>query len=159
MAFGLTNAPATQQRLVDLLFGSFVLKVFAYLDNIIIISNTFGEHVSLLLRVINKLKEANLTINFEKSQFFPSRLKYLGYVIDAQGLRTDPEKVKAILEYPTPSSKKDVKRFLGTATWYRRFVPNFSTIAGPLNKLTSNRKGAPKFYWSPEADIAFKKLK
>lgn len=159
MAFGLTNAPATQQRLVDLLFASFELKVFAYLDDIIIISNTFDEHVCLLSRVLEKLKEANLTINFEKSQFFRSRLKYLGYVIDDQGLRTDPDKVKAILEYPTPSSKKDVKRFLGTATWYRRFVHNFSTIAAPLNKLTSTRKGAPKFFWSSEADKSFITLK
>lgn len=158
-AFGLTNAPATQQRLVDLLFREFDLKVFAYLDDIIIVSNDFNSHVSILLRVLSKLKQANLTINLEKSQFFRSQLKYLGYVVDSSGLRTDPEKVQAILNYPTPSSRKDVKRFLGTATWYRRFVPNFSTVAGPLNRLTSNKKGGPPFVWSAEADASFKKLK
>lgn len=158
-AFGLTNAPATQQRLVDLLFGDFDLKAFAYLDDIIVISSSFEEHVSLLLRVLDKLRSANLTVNFEKCKFFRSQLKYLGYVVDAKGLRTDPEKVEAILNYPTPSCRKDLKRFLGTATWYRRFVPNFSTIAGPLNKLTSNKKNAPKFQWTPEADLAFNKLK
>lgn len=158
-AFGLTNAPATQQRLVDQLFREFDLKVFAYLDDIIIVSNDFNSHVSLLLRVLNKLKQANLTINLEKCQFFRSQLKYLGYVVDSSGLRTDPEKVQAILNYPTPSCRKDVKRFLGTATWYRRFVPSFSTIAGPLNKLTSSKKGGPPFVWSAEADAAFKKLK
>lgn len=160
MAFGLTNAPATQQRLVDRLFGpEFDLKVFCYLDDIVCVSDNFESHVSLLLRVLAKLKEANLTINFEKTQFFRDSLKYLGYVVDTQGLRTDPDKVEAIIKYPVPTSKKDVKRFLGTASWYRRFVPNFSTLAGPLNKLTSTKKGAEPFSWSPEADEAFNKLK
>lgn len=157
-AFGLTNAPATQQRLVDMLFSEFDLKVFAYLDDIIIVSNDFNSHVSILLRVLDKLKQANLTINLEKCKFFRSELKYLGYIVDSGGLRTDPEKVQAILNYPTPSCRKDIKRFLGTATWYRRFVPNFSTIAAPLNKLTSCKKGGPPFAWSPEADLAFRKL-
>ncbi|CAG9134600.1 unnamed protein product [Plutella xylostella] len=158
-AFGLTNAPATQQRLVDMLFGDFDLKTFAYLDDIIVVSSSFEEHVSLLLRVLEKLKHANLTINLEKCKFFRSQLKYLGYVVDEHGLRTDPSKVEAILNYPTPTSRKDLKRFLGTATWYRRFVPNFSTVAGPLNKLTSNKKNAPPFKWTPEADASFNKLK
>lgn len=159
-AFGLTNAPATQQRLVDKLFGSNLdLKAFCYLDDIVTISSSFEEHVSLLLCVLQKLKQANLTINIDKCQFFRSQLKYLGYVVDGQGLRTDPEKVEAILNYPTPSSRKDLKRFLGTATWYRRFVPNFSTIAGPLNKLTTNKKNSPPFSWTSEADAAFNKLK
>lgn len=159
-AFGLTNAPATQQRLVDLLFGpEFECKVFAYLDDIIIISQTFEEHVSLLRRVHEKLRMANLTINLDKSQFFRSKLRYLGYVVDAQGLRTDPEKVQAILDYPTPTIKKEVKRFLGTASWYRRFIPNFSTVAGPLNKLTSTRKNSPPFQWTDEAEKSFLELK
>lgn len=160
MAFGLTNAPATQQRLVDQLFGpEFDLRVFCYLDDIICVSDSFESHVSLLLRVLEKLQQANLTINFEKTQFFRESLKYLGYVVDSQGLRTDPEKVEAISNYPTPTNKKEVKRFLGTASWYRRFVPNFSAIAGPLNKLTSNKKGAPSFSWTDEASSSFNKLK
>lgn len=158
-AFGLTNAPATQQRLVDSLFGDLDHRAFAYLDDIIVISSTFEEHVALLLRVLNKLKHANLTVNFEKCNFFRSQLKYLGYVVDARGLRTDPEKVEAIINFPTPTNQKELKRFLGTATWYRRFVPNFSTVAGPLNKLTSNSKKAPPFKWTPEADAAFNALK
>lgn len=158
-AFGLTNAPATQQRLVDMLFGDFELKVFAYLDDVIVISTTFEEHVTLLERIFKKLNEANLTINLEKCKFFRSQLKYLGFVIDSKGLRTDPEKVEAILNYPTPTNRKEVKRFLGTASWYRRFISNFSTIAGPLNKLTSTKNNSPKFIWTPEADKAFLELK
>lgn len=159
-AFGLTNAPATQQRLVDMLFGpEFELKVFAYLDDIIIISQRFDDHVSLLLRVLNKLKTANLSINLEKSKFFRSKLNYLGYVVDSQGLRTDPEKVSAIVGYPTPTNKKELKRFLGTASWYRRFIPNFSTIAGPLNSLTTSKKSASSFLWTLEAEKSFSDLK
>lgn len=159
-AFGLTNAPATQQRLVDLLFGpEFECKVFAYLDDVIIISQSFEEHVTLLERVFEKLSAANLTINLEKSSFFRNKLRYLGYVVDSQGLRTDPEKVQAILDYPTPSNKKEVKRFLGTASWYRRFIPQFSTVAGPLNKLTSTKKNTPPFSWTPEAEKSFLELK
>lgn len=159
-AFGLTNAPATQQRLVDALFGpEFELKVFAYLDDIVIVSNSFHEHVSLLNKVLDKLKTANLTINLEKSNFFRNKLCYLGYVVDSNGLRTDPAKVESILNYPTPTTKKELKRFLGTASWYRRFINNFSTIAGPLNKLTSTKKNSPPFTWSSEADAAFRELK
>lgn len=158
-ALGLTNAPATQQRLVDALLDDIDHRIFAYLDDIIIVSSSFEEHVSLLLRVLEKLRKANLSVNLEKCEFFKSQLKYLGYVVDANGLRTDPDKVEAILNYTTPTSRKDLKRFLGTATWYRRFVPNFSTVAGPLNRLTSNKKNAPPFKWTEEADVAFKSLK
>lgn len=159
-AFGLTNAPATQQRLVDSLFiPDFELKVFCYLDDVIVISESFDEHVSLLLRVFEKLKKANLTINYDKCQFFRNTLKYLGYVVDSSGLRTDPDKVKAISDYPVPTTRKEIKRFLGTASWYRRFIPNFSSIAGPLNKLTSTKKNGPPFEWTDEADKAFIELK
>lgn len=158
--FGLTNAPATQQRLVDKLFGpEFDFKVFAYLDDIVIVSCSFEEHVLNLERVLDTLRSANLTINLEKCQFFRNQLNYLGYVIDSKGLRTDPAKVQAIVAYPTPSTRKELKRFLGTASWYRRFIPNFSTVAGPLNKLTSTKKNSPPFQWTSEADTAFIKLK
>lgn len=161
MPFGLTNAPATQQRLVDNLFGGpeFENSVFAFLDDIIIISADFQGHISLLEKVYEKLKLAKLTINLEKSIFLRKELKYLGYVVNSNGLQVDPSKVEAILNFPTPTTKKEVKRFLGTASWYRRFVPNFSSIAGPLNKLTSTGKKSTPFAWTKEADEGFNKLK
>lgn len=161
MPFGLTNAPATQQRLVDVLFygPEFEHLVFVYIDDIIIISPTFEKHISLLKRVLDKLRLANLTINFEKSQFFRKELKYLGYIVDSKGLHADPSKIEAILNYKTPSNRKEVRRFLGTASWYRRFIPNFSSLAAPLNKLTSQGKNASPFSWTPEAENSFKKLK
>jgi hypothetical protein len=160
MCFGLKGAPATQQRLMDRLFGpEFSDKVFVYLDDIVVATSTFQEHLSLLKRVFERLKSANLTINLEKSHFFRKELKYLGFVVDERGLRTDPAKVQAIVDYPTPTNRKEVKMFLGTASYYRRFIRNFSTIAAPLNSLTSTRKSAPPFAWSVEADRAFNELK
>lgn len=83
----------------------------------------------------------------------------MGYIVNSKGLHVDPGKVEAILNFPTPTNKKEVQRFLGTASWYRRFVPSFSSIAGPLNQLTSASKKAPPFVWSKEAEEAFNKLK
>lgn len=161
MPFGLTNAPATQQRLVDALFygPEFEHRVFVFIDDVIIVSNSFEQHMSLLNLVLQKLKMANLTINSKKSQFFRRQLKYLGYIVDSNGLQPDPEKVQSILNYPAPTNRKEVRRFLGTASWYRRFIPNFSSLASPLNKLTSQKKDSPAFVWSPEAEDAFQKLK
>lgn len=160
MCFGLTGAPATQQRLMDKLFGpEFNGRLFVYLDDIIVVSKTFDDHISLLNRVLDRLKSANLTINYGKSKFFRSELKYLGYVVDERGLRTDPSKIQSIVDYPTPCNRKEVKMFLGTASYYRRFIQNFSDIAAPLNALTSTRKNAPPFVWSDDADKSFQKLK
>lgn len=161
MPFGLTNAPATQQRLVDMLFygPEFEHKVFVYIDDIIIVAPTFEQHISLLYRVLERLKMANLTVSYSKCQFFRTQLKYLGYVVDSHGLQPDPEKVQAIINYPTPKNRKEVRRFIGTASWYRRFIPNFSSIAAPLNKLTSQAKNSPPFHWSSDADKAFHTLK
>lgn len=160
MCFGLTSAPATQQRLMDLLFGpEFGGRIFIYLDDIIVVSSTLEEHLRLLRTVVDRLSYANLTINLKKCHFFRRQLKYLGYVVDEFGLRTDPGKINSIVNFPIPTSRKEVKRFLGTASYYRRFIKNFSNIAGPLNKLTSSRKGAPPFLWSPAANEAFSELK
>ncbi|CAK1580742.1 unnamed protein product [Parnassius mnemosyne] len=160
MPFGLSNSPATLQRLMDMLFTpEFENKVFCYLDDIVIISETFDEHISLLMKVHEKLSYANLTINFEKSQLFRKELKYLGFLVDEYGLRADPDKIKAILEYPVPTCRKEVRRFIGTCSWFRRFIPNFSTIASPLNQLTCSGKNAPKFLWNSQAAAAFQKLK
>lgn len=161
MPFGLTNSPATQQRLVDTLFQGpeFENSVFVYIDDIIITSSKYENHISLLLKVHKKLSLANLSINFDKSVFFRSELKYLGYVVDSKGLHVDPTKIDSIVNYPTPTNKKEIKRFLGIASWYRKFVPQFSTISGPLNKLTSTSKKRNPFVWSAEADECFTKLK
>lgn len=157
MSFGLVGASATMQRLMDKLFGpEFDNKVFVFQDDIICISSEFDTHVKLLEKVCQRLAEANLTINMSKSQFCRKELKYLGYMVDKQGLRTDPSKVEVILNYPTPTSPKEVKRFVGMAGWYRRFIQDFSKISRPLSKLTCKNIN---FEWTEEAEEAFNKLK
>lgn len=158
MPFGLVNASQTQQRLMDILFHSDEDKVWAYLDDIVICSSTWEEHVTLIEKVMNILHSAKLTINVDKCQFARASLKYLGYVIDKKGLRTDPEKVAAIINFPRPRNYTELKRFIGLASWYRRFVENFSIVAAPLHDLTKGKKNK-RLVWTSEAESAFVKLK
>lgn len=158
MPFGLVNASQTQQRLMDILFQAHNDKVWAYLDDIIISTSTFEEHLEVLRLVMAILKEANLSINVEKCKFARASLKFLGYIVDREGLRTDPEKVTAILNFPRPKSFTELKRFIGLASWYRRFVQNFAVIAAPLHNLTKGNKKT-KFVWSLAAEQAFLNLK
>lgn len=159
LPFGLHNSPQTLQRLMDKIFGPKFDKVFVYLDDIIIVSSTFEEHISLLKEVYERLKKAGLNVNFEKCEFCRNSLKYLGFVVDAQGLRTDPSKVEAIVNFPTPRTSTEIKRFLGMSGWYRRFIPNFSTLAAPILKLLKGKSKRQKVIWGQEADDAFKNLK
>jgi transposase InsO family protein len=157
MPFGLHSAPATFQRLLDMVIGpEFEPHAFAYLDDIVLVSKTFKEHLELLRKVFGRLREAGLILNPEKCHFCKTELKYLGHVINRNGIQTDPEKVKAIEEFPTPKNVRGVRSFLGLASWYRRFVPGFATLTAPLTKLL--RKDT-KFIWSETTEKAFKILK
>lgn len=160
MPFGLKNAPSELQRLVDALFGpEFDENVFCYLDDLIIISEDFESHLKILNKIYERLRDAGLTVNLKKCEFCKDELKYLGYIVDAKGLRTDPVKLECIRTYPTPKNSKQIKAFIGLCGYYRRFIKDFSTIAAPLTKLTGSRMGISNFSWSPEAEDAFKKLK
>lgn len=153
MPFGLHNAPATWQRFIDSVLGpELEPHVFVYLDDIVIVSSTFENHLKILEEVLQRLKKAKLTLNKEKCKFCRSELRYLGYVVDKKGLRVDPEKVEAILKIPVPKNSKEVRQFVGTASWYRRFIANFATRMHPLTSLL--RKGK-RFEWTDAAQIAF----
>jgi len=110
----------------------------------------------LLRTVFARLKDAGLTLNREKCVFCKPSLVYLGYIVDSQGLRVDPAKVSAIVSIATPSNVQEVRRLVGTASWYRRFVPGFATILAPLTALL---KKNVKFEWTPEAQASFDFLK
>lgn len=160
MPFGLVNSTARMMRLMDKVFGpEYANNIFYYVDDIILISETFEEHMTLLQTACEKLKQAGLTINLDKSVFCRSSLKFLGYVVDRRGLRTDGDKVKAIVEFPPPSTQKELRRFLGMVSWYRRFINNYSTICAPLNKLTKKIPKGSSFQFTPEAEKAFKTVK
>ncbi|XP_070145086.1 uncharacterized protein [Drosophila kikkawai] len=157
MPFGLHTAPATFQRALDSVIGPEMEPfAFAYLDDIVVIGRTKREHLEKLHEVLARLRKANLRINPEKCHFFQDKLKYLGHVVSARGIHTDPDKIAAIKDLPEPTTTKQVHSFLGVASWYRRFVPRFTEIAKPLFELI--KKNA-KFEWTEEHGRATEELK
>ena len=144
MPFGLTNAPATFQRLMESCLGELHLNChIIYLDDIIVFSRTPEEHIHRLKAVFEKLKAAGLKLKPSKCDFFKKEIKYLGHVVSEQGVSTDPDKIKAVTEWPQPTTVTEVRSFFGFVSYYRRFIPNFSKVAKPLNKLLQNLEGTP----------------
>ena len=136
MNFGLCNAPATFQRLMDKILRPFINKfVVVYLDDITIYSKIFEEHCNHLQAVFNKLQEANLKLNIEKCFFFLNELKFLGHIIGKDGIKPDDEKIEKVKNFPIPTNIRQIRGFLGLASYYRKFIKEFSRIAKPLNLL------------------------
>lgn len=157
MPFGLCNAPQTMCRLMDdLIPPDLKDRVFGYLDDLIIVSENFVDHLSVLVRISQQFRKANITLNIAKSKFCVKKVKYLGYIIGEGGIITDPEKVSAIREWPVPKNIKQVRGFLGLAGWYRRFIKNFSSLVFPISETLSTKK---KFVWTTEAQAAFENIK
>lgn len=157
MPFGLCNSGATLCRLVDSVVGcDLEPNVFVYLDDIIIATDTIEKHFEILKTLANRLTNAGLTISPDKSRFCMKSLNYLGYIITDGGIEPDPEKTAAVHNYAQPQNIKDVRRLIGLAGWYRRFIPNFSLITAPLSEMT--KKGR-KFEWTIEAENALQTIK
>lgn len=158
MAFGLCNSGATLCRLVDKVIGCDLEPfVFVYLDDIIIATNDFETHFEILHKLTERISAAGLTISVSKSRFCMRSLKYLGYIVNEEGISPDPEKISAIEGYPVPKSVKDVRRLIGLTGWYRRFIPNFATITAPITGLI--KKNCTKIEWNPEAQEALGRIK
>lgn len=130
--------------------------VFTYLDDVIIATETFEEHLKCLEKVITKLHAAGLTINREKSSFGCKEVKYLGYVLSKEGLNVDSDKIKPIVDYPAPTNLKQLRRFLGMIGWYSRFIEGFATIKVPLTNLLHKDC---KWHWGTEQQESFQELK
>ena len=157
MPFGLTNAPATFQRLINSVFeGEINDFVLVYLDDILIFSETLEDHWRHLDIALRRLRDAKLYGRLHKCDFIKKEVEYLGFKISKDGISTDPEKVRAVVEWPTPASVRDVRSFLGLASYYRRFIRNFSLIAKPLTDLTKNNM---KWQWEDEQERAFIQIK
>ena len=157
MPFGLCNAPATFQRLMDLVLNEYRFQFcLVYLDDIIIYSHNFEDHMKHLECVFQQLNKAGLTLNVVKCSFAKGHLKFLGHLITKDGILPLKEKVQAIERCPIPQNVSETRSFLGLANYYRRFVPMFSNIAAPLNKLLSSDK---RFEWTADCESAFQTLK
>ena len=157
MPFGLCNAPATFQRLMDaVLAGLQWSSCLVYLDDLVIPGKTFLEHLAHLRNVFQRLREAGLKLKPSKCNFCLKKVEFLGHVVSAEGVRTDPGKTEKVATWPVPMSKRDVQQFLGLANYYRRFVKDFTTVAKPLHHLTEK---TAKFEWTEKAQNAFEELR
>ncbi|XP_040203506.1 uncharacterized protein LOC120935519 [Rana temporaria] len=158
MPFGMKNAPATFQRVMNDLLEGLEPFAVAYLDDIAVFSPTWEEHLMHLSQVLDRLTDANLTVKPSKCQIGMNDVHYLGHQVGGGTLKPQTGKVEAILAWPIPQTKKQVMSFLGTAGYYRKFVGNYSSLAKPLTDLT--KKKLPKVVsWTPECEQAFQALK
>ena len=157
MPFGLTNAPSTFLRLMNHVLRDCIGKyVVVYFDDILVFSQSLDDHLRHLREVFLVLRNNSLFANSAKCTFCVDSIVFLGFVVNKMGLHVDPEKIKAIQELPTPQNVGDVRSFHGLTSFYRRFVPNFSSLASPLNELV---KKDSTFCWSEKHEQAFKRLK
>ena len=157
MPFGLCNAPATFQRLMDLVLAGLQWShCLVYLDDVIVLGKTFTEHLENLRTVFARLREAGLKLKPTKCAFLQPRVQYLGHIVSRDGVTPDPAKVEKVAKWPTPTTTKEIQRFLGFASYYRRFIPKFADVAKPLHRLTE--RGTP-FCWTKEGKWAFEELR
>ena len=152
MPFGLCNAPATFQRLMDCVLAGLHWQCLVYLDDIIILGRSFSDHLHKLRDVFDRFREAGLKLKPSKCKFGQKEVAFLGHIVSDQGIAPDPAKVAAITNWPIPRNRKEVQRFLGLGNYYRRFIQDFGTIAKPLHRLTERDR---EFLWSEACEAAF----
>ena len=157
LPFGLTSAPSTFERLMEtVLRGLHWRTLLIYLDDIIVFSADFDTHLERLEEVFHRLQAAGLKLKPSKCTLFGERVHYLGHVVSADGVETDATKIEAVSEWPLPKHKSDVRAFLGTCGYYRRFIANYAELSRPLSQLCSTRA---EFCWDNECQHAFQTLK
>lgn len=161
MPFGLTNAPGVFQRLMEKVLAGLNPEdgpdyVAVYIDDVLVFSRTLDDHLVHLRHVIQRIRDAGLKLKPSKCRFIREEVEYLGHMVTPQGLKTNSRLTAAVADFPHPQNLSEVRRFLGLSSYYRRFVPNFSKMASPLQALT--RKGV-EFKWSSECETAFQVLK
>lgn len=156
MPMGLTNAPASFQRLVSHMLRPLQWKhCLPYLDDCIIFSATFSDHLSHLRSVFQVIRDAGLKLKPSKCTFAELSVEFLGHIVSGDGIRPDPRKIAVVANWPAPRNVRELRSFLGLASYYRRFIHNFSMIAKPLNALL---KQSTSWSWGAEQEAAFQSL-
>jgi hypothetical protein len=156
MPFGLKSAPSTFQRMMNNVLSELIGdRCLVYMDDILITGETLKEHNSKLRGVFQKLREYNLNIEPDKCELL-KELNYLGHIVTPEGVRSDENKIKAVIEFPTPKTQKDIKSFLGLAGYYRKFIVDFSAIARPLTNLLKKEN---EWKWTEQEQASFELLK
>lgn len=163
MPFGLTNAPATFQRLMDIVLAGLKWKCcLVYLDDIIVYSSSFEQHLLDLQKVLTALADAHLTLKSSKCNFCRHEMKFLGHIITPYGIKPDPDLTATIQNFSRPTKVKDVQAFLGLTGYYRRFIRNYAKLAGPLLKLLRSNKSSNNqttIHWDDDCTVALDSLK
>lgn len=157
LSFGLTNAPAAFQSVMNRLFSKHMYKfVMIYLDDILVFSKDAEEHSRHLRVVLDILREANLTVALHKCKFYQEEVLFLGHIVSGSGVKVDPAKVRAVNDFPRPADVHHLRSFLGMATYFRRFIDKFARVVHPLTNLL--RKDQP-WSWTEDCEAAFCKIK
>ena len=157
MPFGLKSSPITFCRLVDEVFKGLIGKIMVvYIDDIIILGKTVEEHLANVEIVLQRLQKAGLKVKLGKCSFLKKQVKYLGHTLTSTGVQVNKEKIRAIADYPKPKSQKEVKSFLGLASFYRSFIEHFAHIVSPLTDLL---KENVRFSWGDRQEEAFINIK
>ena len=155
MPFGMKNSPATFQRPVNSLISN-LDGCKAYIDDAIIFSEEWQQHLQTIRTFFDRLSDAKLTVNLAKSEFCHANLTFLGHIVGQGQVKPVEAKVEAISDFPVPTSKRQLMRFLGVAGYYRKFCKNFSAIAEPLTNLLGKKA---KYVWTDDCQKSFDKLK
>ena len=157
MPFGLCNAPATFQRLMEQVLRGLQWEIAVlYIDDIIVFGDSVKTHLQRLGAVLTRLKAAGLKLKPSKCDLLRKRVPFLGHIVSASGIEVDPEKIRKVRDWPVPANLTELRSFVGLCAYYRRFVPNFSALCKPLFKLTE--KGEP-FFWGGPQQHAMDKMK
>ena len=157
MPFGLCNAPATFERLMEKVLGQLQWQILlCYLDDILIFSKSVEQHFEHLKTVFERLRTAKLKLKPKKCHFFCQQVTFLGHVVSRDGVSTDPDKIQKVRDCPSPTDLHEVRSVVGLMSYYRRFMPHFSEVAKPLIKLTEKDQD---FRWQDEQERAFQQMK
>jgi len=158
MPFGIAAAPSTFQKLMTIVIGDMIWKEsLVYLDDILVFSKTIEDHIRILDKLLGRIANAGLRLNPDKCKFFVSEIKFLGHIINTEGIKTDMEKIETIRKFEKPRCVKHVRSFLGLTNYYRKFIEGYSKYAKPLELLINTKN--KNIVWTNECEIAFKKLK
>ena len=157
LPFGLTSAPSTFERLMETVMRGLQWEtLLIYLDDIIVFSKDVETHIQRLDVVFQRLQGAGLKLKPAKCNFFGKEVEYLGHIVSGAGIATDPKKIAAVKEWPRPCSIPEVRAFIGTCSYYRRFIPGYTEVARPLSSMTGKYG---KFRWDSECQESFERLK
>ena len=160
MPFGLANRPSSFQNYInDVLHGMLDVFCTAYIDDILIYSNTKKEHGTHVRKVLEALRKASLQADIDKCEFHTTEVNYLGLVIASNGIRMDPYKVSAVQQWETPTCIRDVQLFIGFANFYRRFIHGFSSIVALMTATVKKDARKSSFEWTSACQSAFNLLK